>query len=113
MTVTTTMATEWPARYSRWQIRLHWLTLLGVLALARGGKQWSLLGFAVPGFVTPDRATGKALEEIHEARAEAGYVLIGLHAGAALMHHYERHDSALLGMLPARERASRRRGQVS
>lgn len=89
------------------------LPVLGVLALAYGGRQWSLFGLAVPDFVTPDRATGRTLKEIHEAWAEAGYFFIGLHAAAALLHHYVRRDSTLLGMMPAHWAARGRRGGIS
>jgi cytochrome b561 len=50
--------------------------------------------------VAPDRATGHTLKEIHETWAEAGYFIVGLHAAAALFHHYVQRDSALAGMLP-------------
>jgi len=76
------------------------LPVLGVLALAYGGKQWSLLGLPVHDLVVPDKAVGHTLKEIHETWAEAGYFIVGLHAAAALFHHYVRHDSALAGMLP-------------
>lgn len=89
------------------------LPVLGVLSLAYGGKQWSLLGLAVPDFVTPARTTGKALKEIHETLANAGYFLIGLHAAAALLHHYVLHDSALLGILPAQWAARGRSSGIS
>ena len=35
---------------------------------------------------------------MHEAVANLGYALIGLHAVAALYHHYMRHDNTLLRM---------------
>ncbi len=76
------------------------LPVLGVLALAYGGKQWSLLGLPVHDLVAPDKAVGHTLKEIHETWAEAGYFIVGLHAAAALFHHYVRHDSALAGILP-------------
>lgn len=76
------------------------LPVLGVLALAYGGKQWSLLGLPVHDLVAPDRTIGHTLKEIHETLGKAGYFVVGLHAAAALFHHYVRHDSALIGMMP-------------
>lgn len=41
-------------------------------------------------------------EEIHEAGGTVGYVLVGLHAAAALFHHYVMRDNTLRRMLPGR-----------
>ena len=96
---------RWQAAAARLGHRLLYATflalpVLGVLAVAYAGKQWSLLGLPVHDLVAPDRATGHTLKEIHETWAEAGYFIVGLHAAAALLHHYVRRDSALAGMLP-------------
>ena len=96
---------RWQAAAARIAHRLLYATflalpVLGVLALAFGGKQWALLGLPVHDLVAPDKALGHALKEIHETWARAGYFIVGLHAAAALFHHYLRHDSALAGMLP-------------
>jgi cytochrome b561 len=40
------------------------------------------------------------LKEWHETLANVGYVVIGLHAMAALMHHYFWKDNTLLRMMP-------------
>lgn len=98
---------RWQAAAARLAHRLLYATflalpVLGVLSLAYQGKQWSLLGAAVPDFVTADRAIGKFLEGIHETWAEAGYFIIGLHAAAALFHHYVQRDNVLASMLPGR-----------
>jgi len=42
------------------------------------------------------------LEEIHETAGVVGYYLIGLHAVAALLHHYVLRDNTLVRMLPGR-----------
>jgi cytochrome b561 len=42
-----------------------------------------------------------SLKELHEIIANAGYYLIGLHAAAALFHHYVVRDNTLERMLPA------------
>jgi cytochrome b561 len=34
--------------------------------------------------------------------ATLGYYLVGLHAAAALVHHYFQHDNTLLRMMPGR-----------
>ncbi|KTG71894.1 cytochrome b561, partial [Klebsiella pneumoniae] len=40
------------------------------------------------------------LKAIHEWLANAGYFVIGLHALAALLHHYWWKDNTLLRMMP-------------
>ncbi|MDR2154682.1 MAG: cytochrome b/b6 domain-containing protein, partial [Burkholderiaceae bacterium] len=53
--------------------------------------------------IGPDKALGKQIKEVHETVATIGYGLIGLHAAAALFHHYVMRDNTLLRMLPARK----------
>ena len=40
------------------------------------------------------------LKSVHEFIANAGYFLVGLHAAAALFHHYIVRDNTLERMLP-------------
>jgi cytochrome b561 len=40
------------------------------------------------------------LQEVHETLGTIGYFLIGLHAAAALVHHYVYKDDTLRRMLP-------------
>lgn len=49
-----------------------------------------------------DRPTARQFREIHEFAAYALMGLAGLHALAALWHHYVRHDGVLRRMMPAR-----------
>ena len=49
-----------------------------------------------------DKALYDTIKEIHETIGTIGYYLIGLHAAAALAHHYLMHDNTLLRMLPRR-----------
>jgi cytochrome b561 len=42
------------------------------------------------------------LEDVHEALATAAYWLVGLHAAAALWHHFVLRDATLRRMLPVR-----------
>ncbi|HJW05258.1 MAG TPA: cytochrome b/b6 domain-containing protein, partial [Rhodanobacter sp.] len=59
------------------------------------GMQW-------PALVGPDKGLADSLEEIHETIGTVGYYLVGLHAAAALVHHYVSRDNTLLRMLPRR-----------
>jgi cytochrome b561 len=48
-----------------------------------------------------DRTVSRPLREVHEFAAYALMGLAGLHAAAALWHHYVKRDSTLRRMLPA------------
>jgi cytochrome b561 len=96
----------------RWQQRLAGLVhmalyvflvampLLGWLVLSTSGDPVPFFGMTLPPLAAPDRALSHDLEEIHEAIGTGGYYLIGLHAAAALFHHYFLRDNALLRILP-------------
>jgi cytochrome b561 len=56
--------------------------------------------FIVPALVEKDEALSKTLFPIHET---IGFIIAGLlvmHIGAALYHHFVRHDGVLGRMLP-------------
>ncbi|MGV7214179.1 cytochrome b [Bradyrhizobium sp. UFLA05-112] len=53
---------------------------------------------------TADRAFARDVREVHEALANALLILVGLHAAAALVHHYVLHDRTLKRMLPGARR---------
>lgn len=79
------------------------LPLLGGLALSAKGSSIALLwGLQLPSIVAESRDTAGWLKDLHEACATAGYVLVAMHAGAALLHHYMVRDNTLLRMLPGR-----------
>jgi cytochrome b561 len=56
----------------------------------------------LPPLVGESEAIAEWAEEIHETVATAGYFLVGLHAAAALFHHYVMRDNTLRRMLPGR-----------
>lgn len=76
------------------------LPLAGWLALSAAGKPIPFFGLELPPLVGPDKALSRAIREVHETVATAGYFLIGLHAAAALFHHYVVGDNTLRRMLP-------------
>jgi cytochrome b561 len=86
-------------RYNALSIGAHWLTLALLIA---AGKPISFFGFELPALIGADEASARSLEDIHETIGVIGYYLIGLHASAALFHHYFMRDDALLRMLPWR-----------
>lgn len=76
--------------------------LLGWVAISARGAPIQILGLPLPMPVGPDRGLSEVLNDIHELFGSAGYYLLGLHAAAALIHHYVIRDTTLLRMLPAR-----------
>ena len=74
--------------------------VLGWLTLSAEGKPIVLLGLHVPLLIGANEGLADQLKDVHEALATAGYFLIGLHAAAALFHHYITHDNTLVHMLP-------------
>jgi cytochrome b561 len=76
------------------------MPLLGWLLLSAEGKPIPFFGLQLPALMGENHAWAERFEELHEAVGQAGYWLIGLHAVAALGHHYVRHDGTLQRMLP-------------
>jgi cytochrome b561 len=80
------------------------MPLLGWLLLSAEGKPVPFFGRKLPAQVGSDPALAGSAEELHETIGTVGYYLVGLHAAAALFHHYFRRDNTLLRMLPQRRR---------
>ncbi|MCC6212726.1 MAG: cytochrome b, partial [Burkholderiales bacterium] len=76
------------------------MPLLGWLALSAKGRAIPFFGLQLPALIAPDRALGGRLEDVHEFIGTLGYLLIGLHALASLVHHYVMQDDTLRRMLP-------------
>lgn len=51
-----------------------------------------------------NRDTAHNFGEFHETLALGAAFLIALHVGAALQHHFKKHDTVLIRMLPGRNR---------
>lgn len=71
------------------------MPLLGWLILSAEGHAVPFFGFELPALIAPDDALAESAEELHELIAQLGYGLIGLHAVAALYHHYVQKDNTL------------------
>ena len=78
------------------------LPLLGWSLLSAEGKTVPFFGLALPPLVDANADAAALFKGIHEAGATICYVLIGLHAAAALYHHYILRDNTLRRMLPRR-----------
>ena len=71
-----------------------------ILQFARGDALPVFGWFEIVSPWPEDRAFRRTFKEIHEVLASALLVLAGLHAGAALIHHWILSDRTLLRMLP-------------
>lgn len=97
----------WPQRLSR---LVHWslyvfmvgMPVLGWLAVSAKGDPVVFFGMHLPALIAQDKTLYKSVKDIHETIGTVGYFLIGLHAAAALFHHYVMRDNTLRRMLPAR-----------
>ncbi len=79
------------------------MPLLGWSMSSAGGHPVPFFGLTIPPILGPDKELSKTLTGIHEFIGNALYYVIGLHALAALAHHYLLKDNTLLRMLrPAR-----------
>ncbi len=76
------------------------MPIAGWLILSGEGKVIPFFGLELPALIEVNKPLAKTIEEIHEAIGEFGYYLIGLHAIAALVHHYIQKDDTLIRMLP-------------
>ncbi|CAM5789680.1 cytochrome b [Castellaniella caeni] len=87
---------------------MHWMLytfliivpLLGWLTLSAKGKPVPFWGLDWPALLSPDKPLARTLQDVHETIGTLGYYLIGLHAAAALYHHYFLRDDTVRRMLP-------------
>lgn len=77
------------------------IPLVGVAAQFARGHSLPIFGlFEIASPWTEDRTFAHNVTEVHEMLANAIMLLVGLHAAAALLHHYVLRDRTLLRMLP-------------
>lgn len=77
------------------------MPLLGWLMLSAAGKPIPFYGLRLPALINENKELAKFIKEIHETIGEIGYYLIGLHALAALYHHFFLRDNTLINILPS------------
>jgi len=76
--------------------------IAGWVVLGAEGKPIPFFGLELPALTGANRQLAEAAEELHELVGTVGYFLIGLHAAAALFHHYVLRDNTLTRILPRR-----------
>lgn len=101
------LARQWQHRLSSAVHQLLYLLFLslpvmGVASRYLRGQPWPLFGILMPVTTHPDPGLSRQIIRWHETLADAGYWLIGLHALAAIIHHFLLRDNTLRRMLPSR-----------
>lgn len=74
--------------------------LLGMLMVWAKGRPVMFFGTSLMPPVDLSRSLSKPMEAIHEVTAHLMIVIAGLHAVAAIIHHYVMRDDTLTRMLP-------------
>jgi cytochrome b561 len=86
---------------------------MGILVQLKRGDALPLFGvWDVASPWPTDRTLARTLLRVHEYLADTLLILAGVHAVAALMHHYIFEDRTLVRMLPAVSKPARRRGKA-
>jgi len=75
------------------------MPLAGWLILSTEGKPIPFFGLQLPALVNENKNLAELLKELHGTVGTVGYFLIGLHAAAALFHHFVLRDNILRRML--------------
>ncbi len=69
--------------------------ILGILTINLGGHPVNLPGLGSFTVIGPDHDLAKTVKDIHETLGNVFYWVIGLHALAALWHHFVKRDNTL------------------
>jgi cytochrome b561 len=78
------------------------MPIAGWLLLGASGKPIPFFGIDLPALIGESKSLARLIKEVHETGGTVFYLLIGLHAAAALHHHYFVRDNTLRRMLPFR-----------
>ncbi|GLX77967.1 cytochrome b [Thalassotalea insulae] len=76
------------------------MPILGWLILSAEGKSLVYFGLELPRLITENHELAEVFEETHELLGKLFYLLITVHALAALYHHVIKKDHTLKKMLP-------------
>ena len=79
------------------------MPVTGWLLLSASGKVIPFFGLELPALIGANKDLASQLKAVHEFVGTTGYYLLGLHAAAALYHHYIKRDNTLTRMLPERK----------
>lgn len=86
--------------------------LTGMAQTALRGRGFDLFLMHVGSLAERNSGLARSFHDLHETGGSAFLVVIGLHAGAALMHHFFWKDGVLRSMLPRFARAPKNQPQL-
>jgi superoxide oxidase len=72
------------------------MPILGWLIISSHGNSVPFWGIHLPALMGENKELHEIFHEMHEVGATIGYLLIGLHAVAGLLHHYKLKDNTLI-----------------
>ena len=81
------------------------MPVMGWLILSAEAKPVPFFGLELPALVAKNHALAESVEHWHHDVGEWAYYVVGIHAVAALFHHYVQKDNTLLRMLPRGRKA--------
>ena len=82
------------------------IPVIGYAMVDAKGYDVAFFGWAAPDLLATDKALADRLRDVHGTLAKLLALLIAVHFGAALWHHFVHRDSVLQRMLPRREAAT-------
>ena len=98
---------DWAATSGHWllYVLLGAAVLTGIIGQFADGEALPVFGlFEIASPWMKDHEFAEAVEEVHEVLANALVIVAGLHAAAALAHHWLLRDRTLVRMLPGAAR---------
>ena len=79
------------------------LPVIGLGLMYNRGNPWIAFGLVMPHAAQANFEWVDILKEYHVLLANLSYYVVGLHALAALLHHYLWKDNTLLRMMPKKK----------
>ena len=79
------------------------MPIAGFIGRNLAGRPTYFFGIALPVLLDTNKDLAENIFDIHSFIGNTAYYLIGIHAAAALYHHYFQKDNTLLRMLPSRK----------
>jgi superoxide oxidase len=74
------------------------LPISGIVFVQAGGRDVALFGMTLPHLIAANPSLRGSVKEVHEFLGNSIYFLVGVHALAALWHHFVVKDETLLRM---------------
>jgi superoxide oxidase len=106
--ITPTPDRESYGAFQQWSAKLMFIALYGLMIVmpilgwtlvSAEGHIINIFSLQLPQLVSENKELADQIQEVHETIGTIGYFLIGIHATAALFHHFIKKDDTLLRIL--------------